>query len=51
MGQEAFHPNATQLTLHFGSGIFAFGEKVRIEINAFCSEYHGSCSNHSSFGA
>ena len=22
--QEAFHPNATQLTLHFGSGIFAF---------------------------
>ena len=22
--QEAFHPNATQLTLHFGSEIFAF---------------------------
>ena len=22
--QEAFHPNATQLTLHFGSSIFAF---------------------------
>jgi sucrose phosphorylase len=23
-GQEAFHPNATQYTLHFGDGIFAF---------------------------
>ena len=26
--QEAFHPNATQLTLHFGSSIFTFGESI-----------------------
>ena len=35
--QEAFHPNATQLTLHFGSSIFAFWrESINRKQCIFC---------------
>lgn len=36
-GQPAFHPNATQFTLHFGTGIFAFWrQSIHREQSIFC---------------